>query len=157
MKTTLIWVGKTNERYWQQAIEVYSLRLGHYTQFETVEVADIKNAKSLTCDMLKQKEGDDILKHINPDDHVILLDDKGMEHTSISFAKWIEKQNLSGMKRLVFVIGGAYGFSYKVYRRANGKLSLSKMTYSHQMVRVVFLEQLYRAYTILNNEPYHHE
>lgn len=157
MKTVLIWVGKTNERYWQEAIEVYTQRLGHYTQFEVAEVADIKNAKNMTEEMLKQKEGEAILRLVNPDDSVVLLDDKGMEHTSKGFASWIEKQNQSGKRRLVFLIGGAYGFSDDVYARANAELSLSRMTYSHQMVRVVFLEQLYRAYTILNNEPYHHE
>lgn len=157
MKTVLIWVGKTNERYWQQAIEVYTQRIGHYAQFEVAEVADIKNAKNMTGEMLKQKEGEAILRIVNADDSIVLLDDKGMEYTSKGFASWIEKQNLSGKRRLVFIIGGAYGFSDEVYARANAKLSLSRMTYSHQMVRVVFLEQLYRAYTILNNEPYHHE
>ncbi len=157
MKITTIWVGKTNQRYWTEAIEEYAKRLQHYATFGITEIADVKNPKNLTQEQIKQKEGESIMKALAADDFVVLLDDKGEEMTSMRFADWIDKKGIGSVKRLVFVIGGAYGFSDEIYQRANSKLSLSRMTFSHQMVRVVFLEQLYRAYTILNGEPYHHE
>ncbi|MCQ2344461.1 MAG: 23S rRNA (pseudouridine(1915)-N(3))-methyltransferase RlmH [Paludibacteraceae bacterium] len=157
MKTTLICIGRTNETYWQAAIGEYTKRLRRYSPFEFTEIADLKNAKSLTEAQIKEAEGGNILRQLTPEDYVALLDDKGVQYTSLQFADWYRRRALSGCKRLVFVIGGPYGFSSAVYARANEKLSLSLMTFSHQIVRPLFLEQLYRANTILRNEPYHHE
>lgn len=157
MKTTLIWVGKTAKSYWAEAIDEYRRRIANYSPFEIVEIADVRNAKSLSHEQLRQREGEAILKMLTTEDYVTLLDDKGAELTSLKFAEWYQKRALSGAKRLTFVIGGAYGFSPDVYARANDRLSLSRLTFSHQIVRPIFLEQLYRAHTILNHEPYHHE
>lgn len=157
MKVTLITVGKTNNLYFKNAISDYQKRLKFYIPFEIEEIPDLKSTKSLSEEVQKQKEGEVLLKSFQDGDDVILLDDKGMEFTSLNFANFIEKKTVSGLKRLVFVVGGPYGFSPDVYNRANGKLSLSKMTFSHQMVRLIFVEQLYRAMTILKGEPYHHE
>jgi len=157
MKTSLICIGKTNESYWQAAIDEYTKRLRKYSPFEIIEIPDLRNAKSMTEQQIKQAEGENILKLLNTDDLVTLLDDKGTEYTSLQFANWYQQRMSSGLKRLVFVIGGPYGFSENVYARANSKLSLSRLTFSHQLVRPIFLEQLYRAQTILHNEPYHHE
>ena len=157
MKTTLICIGKTNEPYWQSAIDEYTKRLKKYSPFEFIEIPDLKNAKSLTEAQIKQAEGENILRLLTPEDHVVLLDDKGSQYTSLQFADWYQRRTLSGSKRLVFIIGGPYGFSPAVYDRASEKLSLSKMTFSHQIIRPLFLEQLYRANTILHHEPYHHE
>ena len=129
----------------------------HYTQFELLEIPNIKNANNLSDSELLRKEGELILQQLQTSDHLVLLDDKGKDFTSSKFAEKLQAWLLSSKKRLVFVVGGAYGFSEQVYQRGNEKLSLSKMTFSHQMVRLFFVEQIYRGYTILNNEPYHHE
>ncbi len=157
MKVILTAVGKTNNLNFKNAISDYQKRLKFYIPFEIEELPDIKNTKNLTEDEQKKKEGEMLLKSFQEGDEVVLLDDKGEEFTSMKFSSYIEKKTLSGIKRLVFVIGGPYGFSPEVYARANGKVSLSKMTFSHQMVRLIFVEQLYRAMTILKGEPYHHE
>lgn len=157
MKITLLAIGKTDARYFIEAINEYQKRLEHYIPFEVQVIPDIKNAKNLTTDQQKEKEGELILKIIQAGDYLVLLDDKGKEYTSMQFASYIEKKTHTVSKRLIFVIGGPYGFSQAVYEKANEKLTLSRMTFSHQMVRLIFVEQLYRAMTILNNEPYHHE
>ena len=157
MKIVLITIGKTNEKYLIEGISDYQKRLKHYTNFERIEIANIKNAKNFSESELMQKEGELILKQIKNSDHLVLLDDKGKDFTSQKFSQKLQQWMLSGKKRLVFIVGGAYGFSDEIYKRGNEKLSLSKMTFSHQMVRLFFVEQIYRGYTILNNEPYHHE
>ncbi|MBT5699366.1 MAG: 23S rRNA (pseudouridine(1915)-N(3))-methyltransferase RlmH [Flavobacteriales bacterium] len=157
MKIVLVVVGKTNEKYLTEGISDYQKRLNHYTNFEIVEISNIKNAKNFSEKELIKKEGEMILKQINTSDYLVLLDDKGNVFSSPSFAEKLQQWMISGKKRLVFVVGGAYGFSQEVYDRGNEKLSLSRMTFSHQMVRLFFVEQLYRGYTILNNEPYHHK
>ena len=157
MKIVLVVVGKTNEKYLTEGISDYQKRLNHYTNFEIVEISNIKNAKNFSEKELIKKEGEMIFKQINTSDYLVLLDDKGNDVSSPSFAEKLQQWMISGKKRLVFVVGGAYGFSQEVYNRGNEKLSLSRMTFSHQMVRLFFVEQLYRGYTILNNEPYHHK
>ena len=157
MKIVLVVVGKTNEKYLIEGISDYQKRLRHYAKFQIVEISNIKNAKSFSEIELIKKEGEMILKQINTSDYLVLLDDKGNNFSSPSFAEKLQQWMISGKKRLIFVVGGAYGFSQQVYDRGNEKLSLSKMTFSHQMVRLFFVEQLYRGYTILNNEPYHHK
>ena len=157
MKIVLITIGKTSEKYLIEGIYQYKNRLKHYTNFEMMEILNIRNSKNLSEAELMKKEGELILKQIQNSDHLVLLDDKGKDFTSPRFAQKLQQWMLSGKKRVVFVVGGAYGFSEQVYKRGNEKISLSKMTFSHQMVRLFFVEQLYRAFTILNNEPYHHE
>lgn len=157
MKITLLAIGKTDARYFIEAINEYQKRLEHYIPFDIQVIPDLKNTKSLTVDQQKEKEGELILKSLQVGDYLVLLDDKGKEYTSVQFASYIEKKTHTVAKRLVFLIGGPYGFSQAVYEKANEKLTLSRMTFSHQMVRLIFVEQLYRAMTILNNEPYHHE
>ena len=157
MKIVVLTVGKTSEKYLIEGIAQYQNRLKHYTQFEMLEILNIKNAKNFSNTELMKKEGKLILKKSQISDHLVLLDDKGKDFTSPKFSEKMQGWMLSGKKRLVFVVGGAYGFSEEVYARADEKLSLSKMTFSHQMVRLFFVEQIYRAYTILNNEPYHHQ
>ena len=157
MKIVLLTIGKTSEMYLIEGIAQYQKRLKHYTQFEMLEILNIKNAKNFSNAELMKKEGELILKQLQSSDHLVLLDDKGKDFTSPKFSEKLQCWMLSGKKRLVFVVGGAYGFSEEVYARGNEKLSLSKMTFSHQMVRLFFVEQIYRGYTILNNEPYHHE
>jgi|SRR5690554_2983634 len=156
MKITLIVIGKTDNRHLQSLMDDYSKRLGFYISFETEIVPDIKNAKNLSEAIQKKMEGEEILKRITLSETLILLDEKGKSHSSADFSEFLQKKMNSGLKNLVFAIGGPYGFSDEVYGRSNGKLSLSKMTFSHQMVRLFFIEQLYRAFTILRNEPYHH-
>lgn len=156
MKIELIVVGKNSDKNLMAAIADYAERIGHYSAFSISVVETLKNAKNLSHDMLKQQEGERIMKHIAPQDTVVLLDERGTERRSMEFAAWIEKKQLS-TKKLVFIIGGAFGFSDEVYKRANEMISLSKMTFSHQMVRLFFVEQLYRAFTILKGENYHHE
>ena len=156
MKTLLILVGKTTDKHFQAGITDYVERIGHYMPFELVTIPELKNTKSLSEEQQKTAEGELILKQIQPSDTVVLLDEHGREWRSIEFARWLEqKRNTS--RRLIFVIGGPYGFSPAVYARANEQLSLSKMTFSHQMIRLVFTEQVYRACTIIKGEPYHHE
>jgi 23S rRNA (pseudouridine1915-N3)-methyltransferase len=157
MKICLLVIGKTDEAYLQKGIEIYLKRIPHYIQFGMKTIPDLKNSKNLSEEQQKEKEGELILQQLSSSDDVLLLDETGMETTSVDFARFLEKKMVSGSKRLVFVIGGPYGFSGSVYSRANGKLCLSRMTFSHQMVRLIFTEQLYRAMTILKGEPYHHQ
>ena len=157
MKIVLFVVGKTKEKYLLEGICQYQRRIMNYINFEIYEIPNIKNTKNISNSDLMKKEGDLILKKIQNSDYLILLDEKEKMFSSSSFAKRIQSWMLSGKKTIVFVIGGAYGFSQDVYNRANEKISLSRLTFSHQMVRLFFVEQLYRGYTILNNEPYHHE
>lgn len=156
MQIELIAIGKTNAAYLQTGIDEYVGRLKHYVGFSFKIIPDIKNAKSLSQDQLKQKEGELILKSLDKNDILILLDENGKTFNSVKFSNYIQTQMLSGRKKVIFVIGGAYGFSQDVYQRANDKIALSNMTFSHQMVRLIFVEQLYRAMTILKGEPYHH-
>lgn len=153
----LIAIGKTDSRELQNLIADYSKRLSHYIRFETDIISDIKNAKNLSENQQKEKEGELILSKITAADTLILLDENGKEFSSVAFSQELQKRMNSGIKTLVFIIGGPYGFSDAVYSRANGKISLSQMTFSHQMVRLFFIEQLYRAFTIIRNEPYHHQ
>lgn len=157
MKIILLAIGKTDAKYFVDAIEEYVSRLGHYIPFEFQIIPDIKNTKNLSVDQQKEKEGELILKFLQAGDYLVLLDEKGKEFTSLQFASYIERKSHAVTKRMIFVIGGPYGFSSPVYDKSSEKISLSKMTFSHQMIRLVFIEQLYRAMTILNNEPYHHE
>lgn len=157
MNIKLIAVGKTDNRALQQLISTYEKRLSYYINFELQLLPDIKNSKSLSEEQQKIKEGELILSYVEPSHHLILLDERGKEYTSIAFADELQKKMNTGIKQLTFVIGGPYGFSQAVYQRANSKLSLSKLTFSHQMIRLFFVEQLYRAFTILRNEPYHHQ
>lgn len=156
MKTELILVGKTNDKHFQAGIDDYCQRIGHYMPFSITVIPELKNTKSLSFQQQKEREGEMILAKLQSSDHVVLLDEHGKDFRSLEFARWIEQKNAS-VRRLVFVIGGPYGFSEAVYSRANEKISLSKMTFSHQMVRLVFVEQIYRACTIIKGEPYHHE
>ena len=156
MKICLLTVGKTDTGWVREGLETYTSRLGRYVRFSVKELPELKNASSLSKAQVKDKEGSLILASIGPKDMVILLDEHGKEYTSVEFAKEVERFTASG-KNIVFVIGGAYGFSDEVYNRSDGKVSLSKMTFPHQMVRTVFTEQLYRAFTIIKGEPYHHE
>lgn len=156
MKITLLAIGKTDNHHLKSLIDDYSKRLEFYISFGMEIIPDIKNAKNLSETLQKKAEGDEILKRISPSDTLILLDENGKSYSSIKFSEFLQKKMNSGLKNLVFVIGGPYGFSNEIYQRCNGKISLSTMTFSHQMVRVFFIEQLYRAFTILRNEPYHH-
>lgn len=157
MNIDVIAIGKTDREDIASLIALYSKRIGFYVRFSITLLADVKSTKHLTEKQQKILEGENILAQIQNEDIVILLDERGEEFSSVEFSSWIQKRMLSGTKRLVFVIGGPYGFSEPVYRRANWKISLSRMTFSHQMVRAIFLEQLYRAFTIINGEPYHHK
>ena len=156
MKTELILVGKTADRHFAAGIDDYVERIGHYMPFSMTTIAELKNTKNLTQEQQKTAEGEQILKLIQPADTVVLLDEHGRELRSVEFAHWLEQKRHTA-RRLVFVVGGPYGFSQAVYARANEQLSLSRMTFSHQMVRLVFAEQVYRACTIIKGEPYHHE
>jgi 23S rRNA (pseudouridine1915-N3)-methyltransferase len=157
MKIVLIAVGQTDAGYFTEAVNEYRNRLIHYLPFEITVIPAIKNTRNLSEAQQKEKEGEQILKLIRPDDTLVLLDEQGKEYTSMQFAACMEKKMQCIPKRLVFVTGGPYGFSDAVYKTASEKISLSKMTFPHQMVRLIFLEQLYRAMTILRHEPYHHE
>lgn len=156
MKITLLVVGKTTDSHIETLIQEYQKRLTHYLPFTLQVIPELKNTKALTSEQQKQAEGELILRTITPTTDLILLDEHGKEYRSIEFADYIQKRMSSG-RDVVFVVGGPYGFSEAVYQRANGKISLSKMTFSHQMVRLFFVEQIYRAMTILRGEPYHHE
>ena len=156
MKTILILVGKTTDKHFQAGISDYADRITHYMPFDIVTIPELKNTKSLSEEQQKTMEGELILKQLQPSDTLVLLDEHGKELRSIELAKWLEQKQQTA-RRLVFVIGGPYGFSEAVYNRANEKLSLSKLTFSHKMVRLVFTEQIYRACTIIKGEPYHHE
>lgn len=157
MKIELKVVGKTAFDYLKTGIAIYEKRLKRYCDFSIAVIPDIKNAKNLSKAQIKEKEGAAILKKIDKSPFVILLDDKGKMFTSKEFSAYLEDKLMPSGKNIIFIVGGAYGFSESVYARANAKLSLSKMTFSHQMVRLFFVEQLYRAYSIIKNEPYHHE
>jgi 23S rRNA (pseudouridine1915-N3)-methyltransferase len=157
MKITLLAVGKTEEKYLNEGIDKYLGRLKHYINFSFHIIPDIKNTKNLTEAQQKSKEADLILKQIGNSDVVILLDEKGKKYTSVNFANYLNKQMIGSVQHVLFVIGGPYGFDERIYQRANSSLSLSDMTFSHQMVRLFFVEQVYRAFSILKGEPYHHE
>ncbi len=157
MNISLILVGKTDLEYIKNGIEIFVGRLSHYINFDIKVITDIKNKKNLSLENQKNEEGGLIIKNLNKDDFIVLLDENGTTYSSELFAEYINSKMISGIKRLVFIVGGPYGFSNEVYKIANQKISLSKMTFSHQMVRLIFIEQLYRAFTILNNEPYHHK
>ena len=157
MKITFLTVGKTTNAHLIKLQEEYQNRLKFYVPFETIIIPELKNTKSLSIQEQKEKEADLILKSLETNDEVILLDEKGKQYTSVGFSEFISKKMLASHKRMVCVVGGPYGFSERVYQRANGKISLSAMTFSHQMIRLIFTEQLYRAMTILKGEPYHHE
>ena len=156
MKIKLLAIGKTDDKNLQVLIAAYEKRLKHYIRFESEIIPDIRNVKNLSQKEQKEKEGELILKKISPFDQLILLDENGKEYSSLNFSKFLQKKMNSGIKQMVLVIGGPYGFSEKVYQKAIGKISLSKMTFSHQMIRLFVVEQIYRAFTILKNEPYHH-
>ncbi len=156
MKILLLVIGKTDDDYLITGIKKYVGRLGHYVSFEMKEIPDIRNRKTLSEEQQKKSESFLLLSQFQAGDYIILLDENGKQFTSVDFSENLEKLMASGSKRIVFVIGGPYGFSQDVYAKANAKMSLSPMTFSHQMVRLIFVEQLYRAFTILKGEPYHH-
>ncbi|GHE30758.1 23S rRNA (pseudouridine(1915)-N(3))-methyltransferase RlmH [Sphingobacterium griseoflavum] len=157
MKISLLCIGKTDDGFVRTGIDTYTKRLRHYINFEVIIIPDVKNAKNLSREQQKIKEGELILRQVSNNDLLILLDERGFEYRSIEFSRFLEKKMLESVHHLVFVIGGPYGFADDVYRRASQQLSLSKMTFSHQMIRLFFVEQVYRAFTILRGEPYHHE
>ena len=156
MKISLLQVGGTVDSYLKKGVDEYIKRLKHYTSFDIVEIKDLKNASKMSLDELKTREGKEILSKLSTSDFVVILDERGKQCSSEEFAHFIQSKMNQSCKRVVFVIGGAFGFSEEVYQRANQKLGLSKMTFSHRMIRLLFVEQLYRAHTILRNEPYHH-
>ena len=157
MKIQLLVVGKTNQDFVQKGIDEFCGRIKHYLSFEIEVIPELKNTKSLSIDQQKEREGELILKTLKPDDYLVLLDEAGKEFTSVAFASYLEKKMQVIPKRLVFVIGGPYGFSNEVYKTAKEKVSLSQMTFSHQMIRLIMVEQIYRALTIIKGEPYHHQ
>ncbi|MBQ5726778.1 MAG: 23S rRNA (pseudouridine(1915)-N(3))-methyltransferase RlmH [Alistipes sp.] len=157
MNIELIVVGKTDSAEVEALVAMYAKRINRYCKFAVTTIADVRNTRNMAASRQKQLEGEMILKNIVDGDFLVLMDERGSQYTSLEYAQWLQKRMLSGVKRLVLVIGGPYGFSDDVYSRADGKISLSKMTFSHQIVRAIFAEQLYRAFTILHNEPYHHE
>ena len=157
MKIRIIVIGKTQKKFLLEGELEYLKRLKHYIQVEKIEIPDIKNAKNMTVDQIKLAEGKLILSKIESGGLVVLLDEKGKEYDSVHFSKWNQERMNRGIKHITFVIGGPYGFSNELYARGDEKLALSKMTFSHQMIRLFFIEQLYRAFTILKNEPYHHQ
>lgn len=157
MKVLLLTVGKTTMPYLQEGINIYMSRLRHYLSVEITALADLKSSRSLTADLQKAKEGEQILANIGAGDYVALLDERGTEMSSRQWAEFLQKRMSSGISRLVFVVGGPYGFSQAVYDRANALVSFSRMTFSHEMIRLFFVEQLYRGMTILRGEPYHHD
>ena len=157
MKITLAVVGKTETGFVRQGIEEYVKRLQHYVTFNIQYIGDARNTRNMSAAQQKTAEGNALLAALDSSDHVVLLDEHGTERTSVDFSQWLQRKMSSGSKRLVLVVGGPYGFSPEVYARANEQVSLSKMTFPHDLVRLVFVEQLYRAFTILKHEPYHHE
>ncbi len=156
MKIKLLVIGKTDETSIRELIHKYTKRIKGFTSFELEIIPDLKNHNNLSQQLQKEKEGNLLLQKISSSDYVVLLDEKGQEMTSVGFADFLQKKMNTGLKNLIFIIGGPYGFSKEIYQRANAKIALSKMTFSHQIVRPVFLEQLYRGLTILHNHPYHH-
>jgi len=157
MKITLLTVGKTEDAYIKEGIDKFVKRLKHYTKLDIIDLPELKNTKALTQEQQKTREAELILKKLNVTDHVVLLDEKGLEFSSVQFADYLNKKAIGSVQSMVFIIGGPYGFDASVYQRANAQLALSRMTFSHQMVRLFFVEQLYRAYTIIKGEPYHHQ
>lgn len=157
MKVVLLQTGKTTDKNVSELAALYSGRISKYCTFEILTLQDIRNTKNMPVEEQKRKEGEKIIQCLNSDDHVVLLDEHGKEYRTIDFAVWLDKLIMLSKKRVVFIIGGPWGFSDEVYRRADQKLSLSRMTFPHQLVRLLFLEQLYRAFTIIKGEPYHHE
>lgn len=157
MQVTLLCIGKTGKKFLEEGEQEYLKRLRHYISFQLQIIPDIKQAKSLSQSQIKQREGELILEKVGATDTLILLDEKGKEYSSLDFSNYLQDQFNRGGKHIYFVVGGPYGFSDDVYQRANGKISLSRMTFSHQMIRLFFIEQVYRAMTILRNEPYHHQ
>ncbi|MGX8697029.1 MAG: 23S rRNA (pseudouridine(1915)-N(3))-methyltransferase RlmH [Prevotella sp.] len=157
MKGVLIVVGKTTDKRFEAIIQEYVERISHYIPFAVEIIPELKNTKGLSQNEQKEREGEQILRSLQAGDYVVLLDEHGSERSSMDFAAWIQKKMSAGPKRLVFIVGGPYGFSESIHKRGNEEVSLSKMTLSHQMVRMFFVEQIYRAMTILNGEPYHHE
>ncbi|WP_418382958.1 23S rRNA (pseudouridine(1915)-N(3))-methyltransferase RlmH [Alistipes finegoldii] len=157
MVIELIVIGKTDSKEVASLVEIYARRVNFYCKFAVTSLPDIRNTKNLSVKQQRTAEGEAILRQLSDGDYVVLLDERGDEMRSVEFACWLQKRMNSGVKRLVLVIGGPYGFSEEVYKRSDARLSLSRMTFSHQIVRAIFAEQIYRAFTILNNEPYHHE
>lgn len=157
MKATLLVVGKTVEPYFVKGIEEYIKRTQRYLAFDIQVIPELKNTKSMTEDQQKEKEADLILKEVSTSDHIVLLDERGKQFKSLEFAEWMQNKMINVNKRLLFIIGGPYGFSQRIYDITQEKISLSKMTFSHQMIRLIFVEQIYRAMSILNGSPYHHE
>ncbi len=157
MEIILLTIGKTGTDFIRKGIEEYSRRIAHYSPFNIATVPDLRNTRKLSEAQQKTAEGEQILSVLKPGDYVVLLDEHGSEFTSMKLAAWLEKRMAAGHKRLIFVVGGPYGFSPEVYARADGKLSLSQLTFPHELVRLFFTEQLYRCFTILRGEPYHHE
>ena len=157
MKIRLIQVGKTTDSYLTNGIEKYKQRISRYISFDIITIPELKNTKKLSKEQQKQQEGELIIKKLLPSDNIVLLDENGKMYNSVQFANFIEKHMIQSTKQLVFIIGGPYGFSEEIYKKAIYRISLSAMTFSHQLIRLLFLEQLYRAHTIIKNEPYHHE
>ena len=157
MKITLLTIGKTDDKYILEGMDKYLKRLKHYVPFRVVEIPELKNTKSLSQEQQKNKEAELIFKNISSTDQLLLLDENGLNFTSTQFSGFLNKKMVGGVQNLVFVVGGPYGFSNDVYNRSHEKISLSRMTFSHQMVRLFFIEQVYRAFTIMKGEPYHHE
>jgi 23S rRNA (pseudouridine1915-N3)-methyltransferase len=157
MKITFLCIGKTGKKFLEEGEAEYLNRLKHYVKIERIELPDLKNSRKLTKEQVKKEEGAIFLTKIPQGDELILLDERGKLFSSVEFADFLNKKAINGLKGVTFLVGGAYGFSDAIYERANGKISLSKMTFSHQMIRMIFFEQLYRAYTIIKGEPYHHE
>lgn len=155
MKIKLLMIGKTQEKYLIEGFDIYEKRVVHYLPFEKIMIPTLKDNKNMKDAEVKQKEGEFILKNLREDDFVVLLDERGKQYDSIEFSSFLQQRMNVATKSLTFIIGGAFGFSDEVYERANHKLSISKMTFSHQLIRVIFMEQLYRAFSIINNEPYH--
>ncbi len=157
MKVVLLVVGKTTDRHFEAGIAEYASRLSHYLQFSIEVIPELKSTRSMSQGEQKEREAIMIAKALQPSDHVVLLDEHGTERTSMEFAAWMQRKMAMGLRRMVFVVGGPYGFADSVHMLAKEKVSVSRMTFSHQMIRLIFVEQIYRAMTILNNEPYHHE
>ena len=157
MKIALLQVGKTSERYLAEGIAAFEDRIRKYSAFEIITIPDLRSTRSMPVKDQKAREGEKILHFFNKDDYIVILDDKGKEFSTMEFSSWLEKILILQKKRILFVTGGAWGFSDEVYRKADMRLSLSRLTFSHQMVRLLFIEQLYRAFTVIKGEPYHHE
>lgn len=157
MKVSFVYIGKSSYDFVKEACALYFSRVKHYCKFEEILIEDVKKAGALSTEQLKQEEGKKLLAKLDNKDFIVLLDEKGKDFNSVAFASWLEQKQVQGTTRLVFVVGGAFGFSQEVYDRADMKLQLSKMTFSHQLIRAIFAEQLYRAFSIIKGEPYHNE